>query len=131
MNLLPLRVGVVAQQGLRVLPAGQAADIADTRLVDDVEQGRAAAVAVDGALDVRRLDLAARHLDLAVLADEGLAQVQRIVVVLRVAQHDGNVVARGAGADLGHLGAVDLERVFDVVDRHFPVNGALPVVTCS
>lgn len=70
-NVNALRVLVVAQQRLRVLPAVDAADSAPRAVHHSLER-LALAVAPVGALDVRRLDLAAVVDDVAVLVDEGL-----------------------------------------------------------
>lgn len=126
MNLLTLGVGVVAKQWLRMLPARQGADFANTRLIDDIQERGTAAIAVDGSLGVRRLDLAAVHLDLAVLADEGLGQVQGVVVVLGVSQADRDLVCGSALADLLHFRRVTAKRVLHVLAYHVKVDGALP-----
>lgn len=127
MDLFTLGVSVIAQERLRVFPARQRAHFANTRLVDDIQERSTTAIAVDRALSVCGLDLAAVHLDFAVFADEGLREVQRVVVVFGVPQADGDLVRCCAFADLVHFCRVAAERVLHVLAYHVEVDGALPV----
>lgn len=76
---------------------------------------------------MRRLDLAPVHLDLTILADEGLGQVQGVIVVLRVSQADRDLVCGSALADPVHFCRVAAKRVLHVLAYHVKVDGALPV----
>ena len=55
---------------------------------------------------MRGLDLAPVHLDLAILPDERLGQVERVVVILGIAQEDRDIVCRGKLTDGRHLRGV-------------------------
>lgn len=94
---------------LRVLPAGQRANLADGGLIDDVDQRRTAADAKEGAFSVSWFDLTTVHLDLAISSDGRLRQVERVVVVFQLAQDNCDVVCRRTLADGCHLGGVPAE----------------------
>lgn len=124
-DLLLLGDGVVLQQRLDVLPAGQRTDTRERELADAL-QAVTGRVAKDGALHVRGLHLAAVDLDLAVLADESLRNEEGVVVVLREAEGYGNVVRLCAGLNGAHFRGVDSERVLDVLDVEVEVDETRP-----
>lgn len=76
---------------------------------------------------MRRLNFAPVHLDLSIAADNGLREIERVVVVFGVAEDNRNVVGRGALANRVHLGGVPAERVFHILGDHFEVDWTLPV----
>lgn len=92
-----------------------------------VARGAPGGVTENRALHVGGLHLAAVDLNLAVGADEGLGDVQGVVVVLGEAQRDGDGVLAGAGPDRVHLGRGHPERVLDVLDVDVEVHRAAPV----
>jgi hypothetical protein len=114
MNLLAQTHRMVLQQRLHVLPARERADFPHAFDVNDVVQACAAGVPKYRPFHVRGLQFAALHQDLACGRDGALRDVERVVLVFREAQHDGD--ARGAryGADARHVGRGVGEGVFDV-----------------
>lgn len=97
--------GVVLEQRLGVLPAGHGADLDLAQGRAKVELGRGGQVvpgpvAKDGALHVRRLDLAALHDELALRRDDCLGDIRAVCGrALRKAQHHGDVVLSGGSKD--------------------------------
>lgn len=91
-----------------MLCAVQGAEPAE-RAVDDLEVA-AVALAEQAALDMGRLELAAVQEHAAVGGDHGLGDVEAAVVLLAVAERDGDAVLSGGAADRGHPVAVGGER---------------------
>lgn len=81
MNLFLLTERVEFQQRLQMLPTSQTPYSPNVR-VGHVSQAVPVAIAERGALDMGRFDFAAGVDDFALVVDEGLADVQRVVVVL-------------------------------------------------
>jgi hypothetical protein len=109
-----------------VLPAAQRADLAQI-CVEDGEVGPGA-LAEHGALDVRRLELAARMDDLAAGVDEHLPHVEAASGALADAEaHVDAVLGRGGPHPPERLRADD-ERVLEVAlhELHPPGGGAEP-----
>lgn len=104
-DLFVLRVGVVLEQGLEVLPAVEHADFAQLGVGHRL-QGVARRVAEHGALEVRRLDFAPVEEHVALVVDQDLGEVERAGHPLAEAQHDVHLVRRRGLADPKHFGPV-------------------------
>lgn len=113
-DLLALRIRVVLEEGLDVLPAREGADAPGSGGVNHAVEAVAERVAEDGPFHVRGFDLLAQREDLPVRVDDRLRDVQGVVDVLREAQHHGDLVLRRAALDRRHLRGVDLQGVLDV-----------------
>ena len=112
MHVDALAVLVVAQQGLQMLPAVEAADArAGKGRLGHARQALGLPVAPDGALDGRGHDFAAVEHDGARRVDEGLRDVEAVAGPFRVAEHDEDAGFLDGGADAVHFGGVAAEAV--------------------
>lgn len=71
---------------------------------------------------MRGLHLATTAFDFSIGADDGLRDVDGVVLVFRETQTHRDVVLAGTGADGFHLGGVDSERILDVLDIQVKVD---------
>lgn len=130
MDVDVLGVFVVSEEWLGVFPAVEACDFSE-RGLDDVVQGFALSVAVDGALDVGWLDLSTMEDNSTGFIDErlpmsannviihklrtDLCNVKRAPVSLTVSQNDKNTRLADSSSDLVHLGRLPLKGVFEIL----------------
>jgi hypothetical protein len=63
-----------------------------------------------------RLDFSPQHLDLAIISNDALGDVERVVVIFRKAETHVYVVLSSAVADAFHLWRLHFERIFEVSD---------------
>lgn len=104
-HLFVLRVRVVFEQGLEVLPAIEHADLAQLGVGHRL-QGVARRVAEHGPLEVRRLDLAPVEDHVALVVDQDLGEIERAGHPLAEAQHDVHLVHGRGLADPKHFAPV-------------------------
>lgn len=109
-----------------MLPAGERTDPLADLGGHHVQQTIPRGIAEDGALHVGGLELAAGHKQLAVGVDDGLRNVDRVVVVFGKAQGDNDAVLGRARLDPPHLVRVHGERVLDVFGGQDGVDGSMP-----
>ena len=81
-NVLPLRGGMILQQGLTMLPARQTTHPLPDLRAHHIHETIATGVSKDRALHMRRLQLSTMHQQLAVGVDDSLRDVDTVVVVL-------------------------------------------------
>lgn len=124
-NLLALRICVVLQQRLDVLPARESADATDIR-IRDTTQTIPGGVTKDSAFHVRGLELLSGHEGLPVGVDGRLRDVQTIVDILGEAEHNNDFVCSSGGLDLSHLRRVYFQRIPHVCSCHLWVEGPVP-----
>ena len=117
---------MILDQGLGVLPAGQRPNPLSNPRGGHVHQAVPRGISIDGALHMRGFELATLHEQFAVRVDEGLRDVDGIVVVLGEAQRNNHPVLRGTVLDRAHLLRVNNERVLDVLDLQNWVDGSMP-----
>ena len=102
MERLPLCYGVVFEQWLDMLPASQLSHVSERRR-NHVHQAIPSGVAEYRPFHVCGHDLPPVHEDFARIADGGLCYVERIVVVLREAEGNSDLVLAGRILDQLHL----------------------------
>jgi len=102
MERLPLCNGVVFEKWLDVLPASKLSHVSKSGR-DHVDQAVPSGVAKNRPFHVCGHDLPPVHEHLARIADGGLCYVERIVVVLREAEGNSDLVLAGRILDQLHL----------------------------
>ena len=102
MDVFSLRVGLKLEQRLDMFPARERSNTRK-RQARDTAKYMPRRIPKDRPLHVRGLHLAPVALDLSVRADDGLRNVDGIVVVFGKAQRDGDLVVARARTDRFHL----------------------------